>query len=73
MNVFLHLFPVVWLMNVLVQRTNVGVVNTASKPLTVGELLRFIGMHLLMASSPGWHVNDYWCYNCTPQDQTTDP
>jgi hypothetical protein len=54
MDVFLHLFPVMWLTNVLVQRTNVGVVNAASKPLTFGELLRFIGMRLLMASSPGW-------------------
>ena len=40
MDVFLHLFPVMCcLTNVLVQRTNVGVVNAASKPLTFGELL----------------------------------
>jgi hypothetical protein len=58
MDVFLHLFPAVWLTNVLVERTNVGVVNAASKPLTFGELLRFIGMRLLVASSPGWHVDD---------------
>ncbi|MBM4179814.1 MAG: hypothetical protein FJ211_10875, partial [Ignavibacteria bacterium] len=73
MEIFLHLFPVVWLTDVLIRRTNVGVINAASKPFTFGECLRFIGMRLLMASSPGWSVDDYWCYDNTPRDQTTDP
>ena len=56
LEVFLHLFPIVWLTNVVLAMTSNACVANNSKRLTYGELLRFLGMRLLMALSPGWHT-----------------
>ena len=73
LEVFLHLFPVAWLTNVVLAMTSSACLANNSKALTWGEFIRFLGMRLLMASSPGWHVDEFWRYETTPRDQEYDP
>jgi hypothetical protein len=72
LDVFLHLFPVAWLTNVVLAMTSSACLANNSKALTWGELLRYLRLRLLMASSPGWHVDEFWRYETTPRDQESD-
>ena len=72
LEIFMHVFPMTWFSNVLLARTNVGVVNSGAAPLTFGELLRYIGIRLLMAACSRWNIDQFWNYKDTPPDQEDD-
>jgi hypothetical protein len=60
----------VWFTTVLLVKTNEAVwASGAYAPVTFGELLRYLGMRLLMATSPGWAPDKFWNYN----DSSTTP
>ncbi len=50
-----------------------GLVNTVAAPLTFGELLCFLGIHLLMATCSGWNTDQFWNYDDISRDQEEDP
>ena len=44
-----------------------------SLPLTLGELMRYIGMRLLMSTLQGWSMEEYWYYDPVPRPQEEGP
>jgi len=60
LDIFLHLFPLVWMKNVLLKKTSDALKDDGQDELTFGELLRYIGLWLLMATCSGWTHDDYW-------------
>jgi hypothetical protein len=44
-----------------------------SPPLMLGELMRFIGMHLLISTLQGWTSDEYWYYDPFPKPQEDGP
>ena len=68
----------VWLKTVLLVKTNEAVLAgrgyTAANPITFSELLRFLGIRLLMSTSSGWSQDKFWNYidESTPRDQEAD-
>jgi hypothetical protein len=63
-----------WFSEVLLPRTSVGVINSGGAPLTFGELLRYLGIRLLMSTCMGWSTDQFWGnYDNIPRDQEDDP
>ena len=54
LQLFMHFFPMMWFSAILLPETNAGVVNTGTTPVNFGELLRFLGICLLMSTCSGW-------------------
>ena len=50
LQLFMHFFPMTWFSAVLLPETSAGVVNAGTTPVTFGELLRFLGIRLLMST-----------------------
>ena len=71
LKVFMHLFPITWLQEVLLPTTSQATENNNSSPLGWGELLRFIGLWLLMSTCSGWTNNDFW--NAAPYGPHESP
>ena len=75
LNLFFYFFPMVWLKTVLLVKTNEAVLAgggyMAANPVTFGELLRFLGICLLMSTSSGWSQDEFWNYinESAPRDQ----
>jgi len=68
LEIFLHLFPLEFLTNVIVEGTSSALVGVNSARTTIGEMLRYVGMWLLMScymKSP-----DYF-WRSAPQTTTT--
>ena len=57
LSLFFLLFPMTWLKEVLLVMTNN---NIEGKPLTFGELLRFIGIWFFMATTAGFGRREFW-------------
>jgi uncharacterized membrane protein len=49
LEIFLHLFPLKFFTNVIVKGTSNAVVGVDSVRTTIGEMLRYVGMWLLMS------------------------
>ena len=62
-----------WFWEVLLPRTSAGVINSGAAPVTFGELLRYVGIRLLMAMCMGWNTDQFWNYDNIPHDQEEDP
>jgi hypothetical protein len=62
-----------WFSEVLLPRTSEGVVNSGAVPLTFGELLRYLGIRLLMLTCMGWNTEQFWNYKNIPRDQEDNP
>jgi hypothetical protein len=62
-----------WFYAVLLPQTSAGVVDAGTTPVTFGELLRFLGIRLLMSMCSGWMVDEFWNYDTVPQEQEEDP
>ena len=60
LDIFLLLFPVVWLRDVLLYQTSAALMEEGNPPLTFGELIRYIGLWLLMATCSGWTLDDFF-------------
>ena len=69
----MHFFLMSWFSAVLLPQTSAGVVNSGTTTVTFGELLRFLGICLLMSTSSGWKVDEFWNYDTVPRDQEEDP
>lgn len=71
LQLFLHAFPHTWLTNVLLPRTKATMKTESPNctDLTLGELLRFIGIRLLMATCIGWRASDFWSTTTEPYNQ----
>jgi hypothetical protein len=71
-----HLFrflPFAWLQDVLVPKTLALLETGKGHPLTLGELMRYIGMCLLMATLQGWTVAEFWDYSGIQRPQEDGP
>jgi hypothetical protein len=74
LQLFMHFFLMTWLSDVLLPQTSAGIANNpCSAPLTFCELLRFLGIRLLMLTCSGWKVDQFWNYEDAPCDQEEDP
>ena len=53
LDLFIKFLPFGWLENTLVAKTSAALEPENGHPLTLGELLRYIGIHLLMVTLQG--------------------
>ncbi len=67
LDLFIYFFPMVWFTTVLVAKTSAAIVESglhgSKAPVTFGEMIRFLGIRLLMSTQQGWTVDDYWRYS----------
>ncbi len=63
LQIFTHFLPLMWLETVLLPKTSKELERAHSPPLTLGELMQYIGMRLLMSTLQGWITNKCWCYD----------
>jgi hypothetical protein len=73
LEIFIHFLPFAWLQNVVLAKTSKCMENGNSPLLTLGELMRFLGMRLLMSMLQGWSINKYWCYEPLQRLQEEGP
>ena len=73
LEIFVHFLPFAWLQNVLLVKTNKGMERGNSPPLSLGELMRYLGMRLLMSTLQGWTLEEYWCYEPIQRPQEEGP
>ena len=73
LEIFVHFLPFAWLQNVLLAKTNEGMESGNSPPLSLDELMRYFGMHLLMSTLQGWTLEEYWCYKPLQRSQEEGP
>ena len=55
-EIFTHLLPFAWLETVLLVPTSATLERNNSPSITLGELMRYIGMCLLMSTLQGWSI-----------------
>jgi hypothetical protein len=63
LNIFIKFFPFAWLQNTLVAMTSAALERENGHPLTLGELLRYLGIRLLMATLQGWASSEFLDYS----------
>ena len=73
LEIFTHFLPFAWLETVLLVLTSVELERANSPPLMLGELMRYIGMRLLMSTLQGWSIEEYWYYDPVPRPQEEGP
>ena len=73
LQLFLHFFPMAWFSEAFLPKTSLGVINSGGALVTYGELLRYLGIRLLMATCMGWNIEQFWNYDNVPRDQEEDP
>ena len=73
LEIFLHMLPLQWFTNVLVAKTSEGLVNASNPPLSFGEMLRYIGLWLLMATCSGWRKEQFWSEEAYDQETNSCP
>jgi hypothetical protein len=70
-EIFLHLFPLEFCTNVIVEGTSSALVGVNSARMTIGEMLRYVGMWLLMScymKSPDYFWRSAPRTTTTPDD-----
>jgi hypothetical protein len=73
LEIFIHFLPFAWLKNVILAKTSECMEYGNSPPLTLGELMQFLGMRLLMSMLQGWSIDEYWCYKPLQRLQEEGP
>ena len=71
LDVFLFLFPRKWMEDVLLAETSKALQEEKAPELTFGELLRYIGLWLLMATCAGFNHDEFW--SGRKRDERTRP
>ena len=66
-KIFLHCLPLKWLIIVLLPSTLMYIEEAGIFLLTLGDILRYLGLRLLMSTCSGWKRGDFW--SVTPFDQ----
>ena len=73
-NYFYTLFPLHFLFGKVIPCTNEALRNNNKAPTSEAEILRFIGITLVMALEPSrGGVNSYWDANCDDLQTTIQP
>jgi hypothetical protein len=62
-DIFIMLFPFTWLQMVLLEMTSKSLHAVGEAELTLGELLRYLGLWMLMATVNGFKLDDFWSSN----------
>ena len=70
-NIFLHCIPLQLLIIVLLPSTSRDMKEEDISPLTYGDILRYLGLYLLMSTCSGWKREDFW--SVTQFDQEENP
>lgn len=71
LEIFLHMLPLQWFTDVFVVKTSEGLENASHPPVSFGEMLRYVGLWLLMATCSGWRKEQFW--SDMPYDQEEKP
>ena len=66
-DIFLHCLPFKCFRIVLLPSTSRSMKEADIVPLALGDLLRYLGLWILMPACSGWKRDDFW--NVTPFDQ----
>ena len=66
-NIFLHCIPFKWCIIVILPSTSRDIKKADIALLTLGDLLRYLGLWLLMSTCSGWKRDNFW--SVTPFDQ----
>ena len=69
LDIFLRFLPFVWIENVLLRKTSDALEKNNSHPLTISEFLRYLGIHLLMATIQGFGQVEFWDYSGVAKSQ----
>jgi hypothetical protein len=75
LDIFIKFLPFTWLQNTLVAMTSAALERENGHPLMLGELLRYLGIRLLMATLQGWASSEFWDYSgiARPQEDGSCP
>lgn len=68
-EIFLKFLPFAWHESVLRPKTSDELEKCNGHPLTIGELLRYIGIRLLMATIQGYGTAEFWDYSGVAKSQ----
>jgi hypothetical protein len=68
-----HFLPFAWLETILLVMMSAKLEREKMAPLTLGELMQYIGMRLLMLMLQGWSLEEYWYYYPVPRPQEKGP
>lgn len=60
LEIWMKLFPFQWLTTVLLGMTNKSLATQGEAEVTLGELLRYLGLWMLMATVGGFSRDDFW-------------
>jgi len=72
-EIFVRFLPFAWLQNTLLPKTSASLEAEKGHPLTLGELMRYIGIRLLMATVSGWTTDEFWDYSGLQRPQEDGP
>jgi hypothetical protein len=73
LDIFVRFLPFAWLQNILLPKTSASLETEKGHPLTLGELMRYIGIRLLMATVQGWATSEFWDYSGVQRPQEDGP
>ena len=73
LQILTKFLPFAWLETVLLVLTSAALEKENSAPLTLGELMRYVGMRFLMSTLQGWSVDEYWNYDHVQRPQEEGP
>ena len=77
LSLFCYFFPMVWFTTILVAKTSAAIQesggNGSTAPVTFCDMIRFLGIRLLMSTQQGWTVNNNWSYSLESADQGDCP
>ena len=60
LQIFQKLFPWIWFESIFVVQTSAALEASKCAPTNVGEMLRYLGIWLLMATVSGYCRDDFW-------------
>jgi hypothetical protein len=58
-DIFVRFLPFAWLQNILLPKTLASIEAAKGHPLTLGELMWYIGIRVLMATVQGWTTSKF--------------
>ena len=61
-DIFLNCLPFKWFRIVLLPSTSRSTKEADIAPLTLGDLLRYLGLWILMSTYYGWKRDDFWSF-----------
>ena len=62
-NTLLHCLPIKWFIIVLIPSTSRYMKESGIATLTLGDILRYLGLCILISTCSGWKRDDFWSVN----------